>query len=117
MLFNKLTSNCSNKKFFIFLPVQRPPGGLELRNLEAYPKNLKSGGNSSYKNDFIPNNLSSQSKDKAYTHRLRESVRTSPPPVQSFIQDPCDIFVYYSMVVFFLLINLLQSQTYMISFD
>ena len=52
MLFNKLTSNCSNKKFFIFLPVQRPPGGLELRNLEAYPKNLKSGGNSSYKNDF-----------------------------------------------------------------
>ena len=66
--------------FFSFLPEQRPPGGLELRNLEAYPKNLKSGGNSSYKNDFIPNNLSSQSKDKAYTPGLRKCVRTSPPP-------------------------------------
>ena len=87
MLFYKLTSNCSNKKFFIFLPVQRPPGGLELRNLEAYPKNLKSGGNSSYKNDFIPNNLSSQSKDKAYTHRLRESVRTSPPPCLQLLNN------------------------------
>ena len=79
MLFYKLTSNCSNKKFFIFLPVQRPPGGLELRNLEAYPKNLKTWENSSYKNDFIPNNLSSQSKDKAYTPGLRKCVINSPP--------------------------------------
>ena len=34
MLFNKLTSNCSNKNFY-FVPVQRPPGGLQHLNLEA----------------------------------------------------------------------------------
>ena len=54
--------------------------GLELRNLEAYPKNIKTWENSSYKNDFIPNNLYSQSKDKAYTPCLRKCVKTSPPP-------------------------------------
>ena len=58
--------------------------GLELRNLEAYPKNLKTWENSSYKNDFIPNNLYSQSKDKAYTPCLRKCVKTSPPPPYLF---------------------------------
>ena len=75
ILFHKLISN----SFFSVLPVQRPPGGLELRNLEAYPKNLKTLENSSYKNDFIFNNLSSQSKDKAYIPGLRKCVRTPPP--------------------------------------
>ena len=35
--------------------------------------------NLSYKSDFIPNILSSQSKDKAYTQCLRKCVKTSPP--------------------------------------
>ena len=74
ILFNKLTSHSS------FLPVvQRTPGGLQLLNLESYPKNLKTWENLSYKNDFIPNNLTSQSKDKAYTPCLHKCVKTSPP--------------------------------------
>ena len=55
-------------------------------NLEAYPKNLITWENVSYKNDLIPNNLSSQSKDKActQTHGLHKCVKTPPPPLNSF---------------------------------
>ena len=49
------------------------------RDQLAYPKNLKTWENLSNKNDFISNNLSSQSKDKTYTHCLRKCVKTSPP--------------------------------------
>ena len=77
----KLTSNSLK---ILFLPVQRPPGGLELRDLEAYPKSLKTLENSSYKNDFIFNNLSSQSKDKAYIPGLRKCARTPPPQQNNY---------------------------------
>ena len=39
ILFNNLISNCSNKKFNFFLPVQKPPSSLQHLNLETYPKN------------------------------------------------------------------------------
>ena len=53
-------------------------------NLEAYPKNLITWENVC-KNDFIPNNLSSQSKDKACTqsHGLHKTP-PPPPPLNSF---------------------------------
>ena len=35
ILFYKLTSNSSNKKKLVFLPVQSGPGGLQHLNLEA----------------------------------------------------------------------------------
>ena len=77
ILLHKMTSNFSTtKKCIWFLPVQRPPGGLQLLNLETYPKTLKTWENLSYKNDSIPNNLSYQSKDKAY----RYSLSKLPPP-------------------------------------
>ena len=53
-------------------PAAPEPGGLS--------KNLKTWENLSYKNDFMPNNLSSQSKGKAYNHRLRNGVKTPPLP-------------------------------------
>ena len=69
ILFYKLTSNSSKKNSF--LPVQKPPGGLS--------KNLKTWGNSSYKNYYIPNNLSSQSKIKPI-YQVYPNVSELPPP-------------------------------------
>ena len=40
ILFYKLTTNSSKKNYFLFLPVQRPFGGLRFLNFEAYPKKI-----------------------------------------------------------------------------
>ena len=55
----------------IWRPAAPEPRGLS--------KNLKTWENSSYKNDFIFYNLTSQSKDKAYNHCLRKYVKIPPP--------------------------------------
>ena len=52
---------------------------LQLLNLEACPKNLKTWKKLLYKNDFIPNKVSSQSRDKACTHGLRKCVKSKLP--------------------------------------
>ena len=99
ILFDKLTSNSSKKFSFSCLettwrPAAPETGFLQLLNLEAYPKNLKTWENLSHKNDFIPYNLSSQSKDKAYTHGLRKCVKTFPP-LAIFQRSCINFFAFY----------------------
>ena len=61
----------------------RANGGLQLLNLEAYPKNRKTWENLSYKNDFIFN----------------KCVRTPPPPLpKSRLYTLPSLPVYFLMV-------------------
>ena len=123
-LFYKLTFNFKKKN--IFACVQRPPGGLkplnmeacsswtwrpaapehgglQLLNMEAYPKNPKTC-ELSYKNDNSPNsnNLSSQFKNikPRYTH-CYANVSKLPLPLLSIInyQKIGDtIFLWFSLI-------------------
>ena len=87
-----MTSNSSKKIDFGF--------HLSRDHMEAYPKYLKTWENLSNKNDFIPNNLSSQSKVKPIpTHCLRKCVKTSPPLICYLLMVNCNSKSFYLVLL------------------